>query len=571
MPQMQLKLRKFFDYLQVRQRLVLCAFALLAIVNAYSIRLCLDFSLSRIARDCNELAAVQLENAQRTWRKAPKANSDRAHGRYAANKVLAAINAFAAKFHPTANSPYAARNIRESRINQRARAGHKEKPARPTRQPRTTRQSRRVARNAPTPSYPRQKSGMSCETQVYQHPLRKPESITVTNSADIWTKEVQVLITISFYVGYMITHIPGGRLAERYGGKWILGASILSSGILTLLTPTIVRHGGPKSVMLLRMVIGLFEGPTFPAVSAMLAQWVPEKERGRLCSSVLSAGEIGIIFMHLVSGFTIDEQDWAVAFYVVGSGAILWFMGFVVVCYSKPDDSPYIQSSEREYIKSQVCETLETESGDANEVVPWSNMLMNAPIWALIASNMQHDWNQQEFAKELEQMLLDLEAKGKSYWNELETSIRLMAPHLYSWLASLTSGSFSDYLISEGILNRTQTRRLMSWLVFISVTMYFIHDKESSARPWSILAFGAYYAGIKLLPLDMSPNFAGTLMGITNGLGALPGLVLPVLEKLEEEYAIIGSIRATLWFICAGYISGEVQSYNQLEPTANRS
>lgn len=170
---------------------------------------------------------------------------------------------------------------------------------------------------------------MSCETQVYQHPLRKPEPITVTNSADIWTKEVQVLITISFYVGYMITHIPGGRLAERYGGKWILGASILSSGILTLLTPTIVRHGGPKSVMLLRMVIGLFEGPTFPAVSAMLAQWVPEKERGRLCSSVLSAGEIGIIFMHLVSGFTIDEQDWAVAFYVVGSGAILWFMGFV--------------------------------------------------------------------------------------------------------------------------------------------------------------------------------------------------------------------------------------------------
>lgn len=243
----------------------------------------------------------------------------------------------------------------------------------------------------------------------------------------------------------------------------------------------------------------------------------------------------------------------------------------VVVCYSKPDDSPYIQSSEREYIKSQVCETLETEPGDANEAVPWSNILMNAPIWALIASNMQHDWNQQEFAKELEQMLLDLEAKGKSYWNELETSLRLMAPHLYSWLASLTSGSFSDYLISEGILNRTQTRRLMSWLVFISVTMYFIHDKESSARPWSILAFGAYYAGIKLLPLDMSPNFAGTLMGISNGLGALPGLVLPVLEKLEEEYAIIGSIRATLWFICAGYISGEVQSYNQLESTANRS
>ncbi|EDW64510.1 sialin [Drosophila virilis] len=494
---MQRKLRELFDYLQVQQRLVLCGFTLLAIVNAYTIRLCLDFSLDRIVRDCNELAAVNPVRVQSA-------------------KPLLGIN-----LHALRNAPEGSR--------------------------RRTTQTRKTA--------PQEDLDIK---------LPYNATITISNSADVWTKEVQVLVTISFYTGYMITHIPGGRLAERYGGKWVLGSAILCSALLTLLTPTIVRNGGPNALVLLRLLIGFCEGPTFPAVSALLAQWVPEKERGLLCSCVLSGGEIGIIFMHLVSGLALDEHNWAIAFYVVGTGAVLWFVGFILVCYSKPDASPYIQNTERDYIKSQVSDELVTDDANANEVVPWSNMIMNAPIWALIAANMQHDWNQHELAQELEQLLHELEAKGKSFWMELEASVQLAAPHLCSWLASLTSGTLSDYLIAEGILSRTQTRRLMSWLVFVCVTMYMLHDKENWASAWSIMAFGAYYAGIKLLPLDMSPNFAGTLMGISNGLGALPGLLLPMLQQLESEYAIVGSIRAALWLVCAGYISGDVQSYNRV-------
>jgi len=40
---------------------------------------------------------------------------------------------------------------------------------------------------------------------------------------------------------------------------------------------------------------------------------------------------------------------------------------------------------------------------------------------------------------------------------------------------------------------------------------------------------GAYYAGMKLSPLDMSPNYAGTLMAITNGIGAITGVITPYL------------------------------------------
>lgn len=47
----------------------------------------------------------------------------------------------------------------------------------------------------------------------------------------------------SFYVGYVLTHVPGGVIAEKYGGKWTLSLGILSTAIFTILTPFAVEHG----------------------------------------------------------------------------------------------------------------------------------------------------------------------------------------------------------------------------------------------------------------------------------------------------------------------------------------
>lgn len=43
---------------------------------------------------------------------------------------------------------------------------------------------------------------------------------------------------------------------------------------------------------------------------------------------------------------------------------------------------------------------------------------------------------------------------------------------------------------------------------------------------------GPYYAGIKLSPLDLSPNYSGTLTALTNGIGAITGAVAPYLAGL---------------------------------------
>jgi MFS family permease len=82
---------------------------------------------------------------------------------------------------------------------------------------------------------------------------------------------VQGLILGSFFYGYVLTQLPGGRLAELWGGKWLYGLGVLVTALFTLLTPWAAK----TSVYLLvavRVMEGLGEGVTFPAMHAMLGK-----------------------------------------------------------------------------------------------------------------------------------------------------------------------------------------------------------------------------------------------------------------------------------------------------------
>lgn len=43
---------------------------------------------------------------------------------------------------------------------------------------------------------------------------------------------------------------------------------------------------------------------------------------------------------------------------------------------------------------------------------------------------------------------------------------------------------------------------------------------------------GTYYPSMKVNSLDLSPNYAGSLMALTNGLGAITGIAAPTFVGL---------------------------------------
>lgn len=161
-----------------------------------------------------------------------------------------------------------------------------------------------------------------------------PDAGRITNYAGMelfdWSADDQHLVLGSFYWGYVVTHIPGGLLAQRIGGMnaAIVGTAICA--IFTLITPWII--GSLRSFGLLltvRAIVGGGEGIVFPACSSMLSEWIPLKERTFAVSTVYSGLQMGAFIGAIGSGSLIHAYGWAAPFYVFGIIAIVWCIACV--------------------------------------------------------------------------------------------------------------------------------------------------------------------------------------------------------------------------------------------------
>jgi ACS family sodium-dependent inorganic phosphate cotransporter-like MFS transporter 5 len=74
----------------------------------------------------------------------------------------------------------------------------------------------------------------------------------------VWDESVQGIILGSFFYGYIVTQVPGGRLAELYGGKLVFGLGVLITGILTAISPLAAKLGTSVFVFV-RVLEGLGE------------------------------------------------------------------------------------------------------------------------------------------------------------------------------------------------------------------------------------------------------------------------------------------------------------------------
>lgn len=111
-----------------------------------------------------------------------------------------------------------------------------------------------------------------------------------------WSETVQGVILSSFYWGYIITHIPGGVLVERFGGKALLLIGNVATSVLTCLTPVSITLGGAYLLVGNRVVMGLCQGFMYAAVFGLLSTWIPLRERTTLGVLVLSGIQVNLIF-----------------------------------------------------------------------------------------------------------------------------------------------------------------------------------------------------------------------------------------------------------------------------------
>ncbi len=94
-------------------------------------------------------------------------------------------------------------------------------------------------------------------------------------------------ILSAFQLGYVVTVIASGILADRFGNKRVLVGATLATGIFSTLFAFL--SGGYASILVLRLLTGLSAGAIYAPGMALLSAWFPSEKRGMALGAYTAA------------------------------------------------------------------------------------------------------------------------------------------------------------------------------------------------------------------------------------------------------------------------------------------
>ncbi|XP_043940742.1 sialin-like [Protopterus annectens] len=364
-----------------------------------------------------------------------------------------------------------------------------------------------------------------------------------------WTPRTQGIILGAFFYGYIITQIPGGYLADRFGGKLLLGLGVIVTSVLTLLTPLAAELGVPYLVIL-RALEGFGEGVTYPAMFAMWAKWAPPLECSKLLTFSSSGGTFGTFTALPLAGLICQYCGWPYVFYIFGSASCVWCLLWFLLVSSSPETDPRISRAEREHILT----SLGSKGNTVNIVhIPVISILTSLPLWAINIAHFSSSWS---FYTLLTSMPLYLNDVLR--FNIKENGFLSAVPYIGSWLCCILSGYIADLLRSKKIFSTARTRKLFTFIGMFIPAIFFIAvafigcDYKTSVLFLTLATTfgGASSAGVHINHLDIAPRYAGVTFGITNSFASIPGTAAPLLVGFLTSQDVLAGWR-NIFFISA--------------------
>ena len=163
---------------------------------------------------------------------------------------------------------------------------------------------------------------------------------------------------------YMLCMTPGGWFTDRFGARLSLGLMGLGLGVFVCLTGAVgwvVASAGLllTSFVMIRMAMGFFAAPMYPAASHVVAHWIPFPRRAWANGLVQGAAPLGIATTYVLFGKLIDLYDWQSAFLL--TGAVTGAIGLSWLLYAR--DHPV------EHAGVNAAEGRLIHAGDADQPV----------------------------------------------------------------------------------------------------------------------------------------------------------------------------------------------------------
>lgn len=330
------------------------------------------------------------------------------------------------------------------------------------------------------------------------------------------------MILSAFGMGYILLTALGGWLVDHWGPRivWPLSAITWS-----LCVAFLGFASGFAGFIVLRFLLGVTEGPHFPAVTRSISNWLAPRERARALSLGLVAIPLSSVIGAPITSYLVADFGWRAMFFIISSSGILWAAVWYFFFRDRPEDSPYVSAEEQKIIDTPSLLASEQKK----ETIDWRFILLHP---ALIANNIAYFafgymlffatlWLPGYF---LNQHGLNLKSVG---WY-------LTIPWLVGALFMKAGGILSDYLYRKTHSSRLARSHLI-WASQLLAAICFVALSFTNTLGLSIF-FLSLGLGFGLMPqpaffsinIDVAKERAGSAQGVTSSCLSLGGIIAPL-------------------------------------------
>jgi ACS family sodium-dependent inorganic phosphate cotransporter len=376
----------------------------------------------------------------------------------------------------------------------------------------------------------------------------------------LWSEPNQGLVLGSYFWGYLITQVPAGRLAEIYGGKWIFFVAIVINVVCTLLCP-LCSKAGFEYLILMRILMGLGGGLTFPAMNVLVAEWAPKQERSTMSSIIYGGTSLGTVLCIPTAGIIAGMLGWEAVFYIHGGVSAVWLICWAVFVSDDCKKHPFISEAERTFILENHAKKEKKSEGPAPKLaVPWKEIFTSVPFWALMVSHTLNNFGWYMLLVELPSFM----SAGLGF-NIKENALLSAVPFLCNWIYSIVYSRVLDMIVQRGLITTTVARKISMGIASIVPALCLIGVCLSGCNKGAVVAFmivatlfyGSMFAGVFSNHVDIASNYAGVLMGITNMAATIPGFLVPALVGILTHGKVGLTPWHTVFYLTSGLLGAE--------------
>ncbi|XP_033120084.1 sialin-like [Anneissia japonica] len=344
--------------------------------------------------------------------------------------------------------------------------------------------------------------------------IELPLNTTKSNDNNVqtfdWDEKTQQMILGAFFYGYAIMPIPGSWLAERIGGKRMIGFSIICSSILSILIPW-AAGVSVGLVVILRGLDGMVQGNVIPATVILLQNWAPKAELNTIIS-IAFAGSVGLIL------------------------ALFW----TVFVYDTANEHPCISQNELALLDSNPSPM---ESDIKIKSVPWLSIFTSPPVLAIVISYFSFDFGVYFFFTDIPTFLSSVLG-----YNFQTVGVLVLLMCISQFVPAVLYGKFMDFLIQREYLSALNTRKLYAVLslgipAVCLLALGYASSNEYFMQFLIITTFGIYGVGNSVLsnPIDLSPMYSGIITGVVMTISSTAGFIGPfIVGLLTQDNNVLG-------------------------------